>query len=236
MLKQVDFAELIAYMAKQAPTDNIVIEISKVRELGHELEQKSSMIVFDGDKYSIESFMKKLCSIDSIVRLDTVIGYYKLYNPSDDDFIALMKQDETNELFKEWISRQYKYIPVWKSPEEFADFFGVKRGESIRNAAFEDTVKAKLSEMGIINRDLIILKVTFKPKVKLSSLYIYIHNKVRRFTDIYKDENGILTAQEFYYLYINRDCVKDEKIEEFRLKIVNQLGKVMKHLYPIGDV
>ena len=182
------------------------------------------------------SSMKKLCSIDSIVRLDTVIGDYKLYNPSDDDFIALMKQDETNELFKEWISRQYKYIPVWKSPEEFADFFGVKRGESIRNAAFEDTVKAELSEIGITNRDLIILKVTFKPKVKLSSLYIYIHNKVRRFTDIYKDENEILTAQEFYYLYINKDCVKDEEIEEFRLKIVNQLGKVMKHLYPIGDV
>lgn len=60
MLKQVDFAELIAYMAKQAPTDQIVIEISKVRELGHELEQKSSMIVFDGDKYSIESF-RRLC-------------------------------------------------------------------------------------------------------------------------------------------------------------------------------
>ena len=58
MLKQVDFAELIAYMAKQDPTDQIVIEISKVRELGHELEQKFSTIVFDGDKYSIESFRR----------------------------------------------------------------------------------------------------------------------------------------------------------------------------------
>lgn len=56
MFKEVDSAEIIAYLVKRSEKRKVVIKISRIRELGHKLEKASASIVFDGDKYSFESF------------------------------------------------------------------------------------------------------------------------------------------------------------------------------------
>lgn len=56
MFNEVDSAEIIAYLAKRSEKRKVVIKISRIRELGHKLEKASASIVFDGDKYSFESF------------------------------------------------------------------------------------------------------------------------------------------------------------------------------------
>ena len=56
MFNEVDSAEIIAYLANRSKKRKVVIKISRIRELGHKLEKASASIVFDGDKYSFESF------------------------------------------------------------------------------------------------------------------------------------------------------------------------------------
>ena len=182
------------------------------------------------EEFAIKS-MKRICSIDCMIEA-TMINNYKLYNPSDDDFIALMKQDETNVYFKEWISRQYKYFPIWKSPEEFAGYFGIKKGIDLKNSQFIDKIKSALSKLGISDNDIIVKDVKYKPKVKLSSLYVLINDEVKRFTDIYNEDDKMCTDQVFYYLYINKSCVGNKKIDDFRKNIVCNLQTIIGQLYP----
>lgn len=56
MLTEVDSAEIIAYLTKRSKKRKVIIRISLIRELGHKLEKASASIVFDGDKYTFESF------------------------------------------------------------------------------------------------------------------------------------------------------------------------------------
>lgn len=75
MLLKVNSSELISYLAKKDKRDKIEIEINYVRELGHKLERSNPSIVFDGDKYTIESF-RCLCS-EKITVSSTTITFEK---------------------------------------------------------------------------------------------------------------------------------------------------------------
>lgn len=174
--------------------------------------------------------MNGICSVDSL--LDNVhIGDYKLYNPSDDDFVSLLKQDEDNPYFKEWYSRNYSRFAIWKSPDEFSHFFGIKRGTDLKNDQFKETVKRLiLDEFGI--DDVVVKKIKYKPRVKLSSLYILIHGQLRRFTEIYADDKEMNQGGlVFYYVYVKKPSCNHEVIEDLRTKIVKEMKPIIQSLY-----
>lgn len=178
----------------------------------------------DDNGENVNEAMEKLCSLESMVE-EKEFGRYVLQIPSDDDFIFMMKQDNTNELFKEWISRKYLFYPVWKSPEEFAHFFGIKKGVDMGGSAICDKIKEVLLNDGYKENDILILKAVFKPKVKLSSLYVLVHKNVKRFTEIYEENNELSTDKSFYYLYIKNYGNKRRK------KIAELLRNEIKKYY-----
>lgn len=187
-----------------------------------------------GYEYRDENDLKvlatnKLCSVESMIKpLD--IGGFKLINPSDGDFIALMKQDADNKDFKEWYSRKYSRFAIWKTPDEFAGFFKIRRNQTIENSSFNQKVSEALEANGIAEENILIKKVTYKPKVLLKSLYILVHNELKRFTEIYPDE-GAAKDVVFYYVYVKPDN-DSQNIEELRQELVNILVPVMHNLYP----
>ena len=58
-MKEIDFSVLISYLAQKSKSDNVIISIKQIRELGHEIEERHPSIIVDMDKYSIESFRLK---------------------------------------------------------------------------------------------------------------------------------------------------------------------------------
>ena len=55
-MKEIDSSVLISYLAQKSKSDNVIITIKQIRELGHEIEERHPSIIVDMDKYSIESF------------------------------------------------------------------------------------------------------------------------------------------------------------------------------------
>ena len=58
-MKEIDSSVLISYLAQKSKSDNVIISIKQIRELGHEIEERHPSIIVDMDKYSIESFCLK---------------------------------------------------------------------------------------------------------------------------------------------------------------------------------
>lgn len=174
--------------------------------------------------------MNGICSVESFFS-EVSVGSYRLYNPSDDDFVSLLKQDKDNPYFTEWYSRNYSRFAIWKSPDEFSHYFGIKRGTDLKNDQFKKTVKQLiLEEFGI--DDVVIKKIKYKPRVKLSSLYILIHGQLRRFTDIYADEKELNQGElVFYYVYVKKPNCNHVDIENLRSEIVQKLAPIIQSLY-----
>ena len=57
-----------------------------------------------------------------------------IYLPSDDDIIHLMKCHSSDiPQFEEWLSRDYKYFPLWKTRSEFISLFKLYGGKELLN-------------------------------------------------------------------------------------------------------
>ena len=50
---------LISYLAQKSKSEEVSISISKIRNIGHVIEEPHPSIIVDMDKYSIESFRIK---------------------------------------------------------------------------------------------------------------------------------------------------------------------------------
>lgn len=174
--------------------------------------------------------MGRLCSMESMVKPD-MIGNFKLIHPSDGDFIALMKQDEDNIDFNEWYSRRYSRFAIWKSPDEFAGFFNIRRNQTLEVSDFVPKVLKVLEDTGLDKGKVLIKKVTYKPKVLLKSLYILVHKELKRYTEIYPDEQDPKDII-FYYVYVKKPSDNPLEIEALRQELIEKLRPVMQKLYP----
>ena len=179
---------------------------------------------------AVSAAANKLCCVESMLQ-SIQVGNIKLINPSDGDFICLMKQDDDNKNFKEWYSRKYTRFAIWKTPDEFAGFFKIRRNQSIENPNFDKEVISALNKEGIETKDLLIRKATYKPKVLLKSLYVLVHKELKRFTEIYPEE-GAAADVVFYYVYVTKPNQNQKEIEELRQRLITVLLPVMQKLYP----
>lgn len=167
-----------------------------------------------------EEPISKICTIDNLT--DEGIEYKFL---SDSDLISLMKRDNDNEYFKEWFSRCYVHIPIWKTITEFNHYFPFLKGFSIK-AEFEDIFNDVMSELKIT--DYLIYRSDIKGDVDLSKLNLLINNKSSLATDIYEFyRNNPQPDKKFFYTYINK---KDQnKRDQVIAELYTRLEKAQKH-------
>lgn len=203
---------------------------SAVEHTAYKLFGEETKTKYEEESDAISAATNKLCCVDSMLH-PLQVGNIKLVNPSDGDFICLMKQDDDNENFKEWYSRKYTRFAIWKTPDEFAGFFKIRRNQSIENHDFDVKVIEALKTTGIASEDILIRKATYKPKVLLKSLYVLVHKELKRFTDIYPDE-GASENVMFYYVYVKKPNQHNRDIEELRQRLIKALSPVMQQLYP----
>lgn len=105
------------------------------------------------------------------------------------------------------------------------------RVKVLANDKFKETVKQLIYDEFSIE-DVVVKKIKYKPRVKLSSLYILIHGQLRRFTEIYADDKDINQGETaFYYVYVKKPNCNHENIEKLRIALVKKLTPVIHSLY-----
>lgn len=186
-----------------------------------------------------DNALGKIININALTdKIKIFDGHLKIHNLSDDDLIFLMKQFDDNEYYKQWSSRQYNHVALWKSPDEFYHFFpSINRTKSLKHKDFKPFVKQFISnECNIDIDDILITDAKFKPRVKMDSLYIIISQDLVRYTDLYpnkmEDNEDIL----FYYVFIPKNP-KESRSDLMARKrnIINNLRPILASMYMEGQ-
>lgn len=175
----------------------------------------------------------QLCNIEHLINSSKETPYGAIKNLSDGDLIYLMKQDESNKFFQEWYGRQYEMFPLWKSREDFYhDFPFISCNTDLYASEYNSEVKKAITETitDISEDDIFVKKITYKARVKLSSLYLSIREDVMRYTDLYKDIQSKPDLR-FYYIYINKKGMGETEIENIRRKATEALTPLFKSFY-----
>lgn len=186
-----------------------------------------------------DNALGKIININALTdKIKIFDGYLTIHNLSDDDLIFLMKQFDDNEYYKQWSSRQYNHVALWKSPDEFYHFFpSINRTKSLKHKDFKPFVKQFISnECEIDIDDILITEAKFKPRVKMDSLYIIISQDLVRYTDLYpnkmEDNEDIL----FYYVFIPKNP-KETRSDLMARKrnIIDNLRPILASMYMEGQ-
>jgi len=134
---------------------------------------------------------------------------------TDDDLVTLMKISD-NDYYKRWASRQYNFVTIWKTRDEFFYHFQFPRDIILGSEkTFKTNIMPNLKRQGFDDDDVLILKARYKPRVELDSLKIRVATgKLIKYTDLYREnaysdfvKSSISSSrsQVFYYLYIKAD-------------------------------
>lgn len=187
---------------------------------------------------NIEQDQNGFLALGQILNEKTITDSIKLPNGniisniSDDDLVFLMKQSP-NKFYDEWSNRQYSHFPLWKSRDEFSFYFnGYDPTVQVERSEFENAIKAILASEGENAKDVIITEATFKPRVKMNSLYIMVANQVVRYTDIYPASQDLNRNQLFYYVFLPKLDGEDRNEREERIiRLIYKLKSVIIMLY-----
>lgn len=168
------------------------------------------------DKEIRKNALEQLCDVDAYLS-EIKLGSSKvpLIYPDDDDFISLMKYTHNDKYVKQWLSRNYEYVPLWKSTAEFFALFPImhKMLYSSNCWLFSDKCKEFIcKETGTNIFDVWSLEATGTDKgVKASKVNFLIDDKVIPYTDIYSDDKNCyeFKAKPFRYIFIHKS-LKDQ--------------------------
>lgn len=200
--------------------------------------EKLALRLFPEEKNEYDA-LGKIINLNALTdEIKIFDGHLKIHNLSDDDLIFLMKQFDDNEYYKQWSSRQYHHVALWKSPDEFYHFFpSISRTKTLKHKDFKSFVKQFISnECKIEKDDILITEAKFKPRVKMDSLYIIISQDLVRYTDLYpnkmEDNEDIL----FYYVFIPKNH-KETRSDLMARKrnIIDNLRPILASMYMEGQ-
>ena len=185
----------------------------------------------DNNGYNALGNIININALTSEIMLD---NSFKIRNLSDDDLIFLMKQYDDNIYYKQWSSRQYNHVALWKSPDEFYHFFpSISRQTSLKHKDFEPCVRKYLSTVCNVDEDkILITEAKYKPRVKMDSLYILISQDIVRYTELYPHTRENNEDILFYYVFIPKKNKETRKeLIARKRNILDKLNSILTSMY-----
>lgn len=183
-----------------------------------------------------DSAMRTIFNIDNLgEHKDSEFKYL-----CDDDIIVELKK-YNNIYYKEWSSRDYKKIALWKSYEDFMYILRdvPKPLKEIDKDAFkakiEDELKNSIKEFNYPESEqeyerYYIKYMEMKAQVDFSRLYILIGNNVIKYDNLFSNDKDVTTLA-FPYVFVEvPENYKDDR-EEFRRKMLDKLIDTIKSFY-----
>ena len=179
----------------------------------HLLEKAVNLLQGNINPNDPESVFKKMFNVDVLTKRQDINGHI-VFQLTDDDIIYLLKQYyESNPYFQEWISRDYKLKPLWKSYAEYYKIFSESNKENSPERLEEKVkrvTKRVLEKNGYQEDSFYVGIVKEKLKqVDKNQLFIKIDDGTEDSTiDYYA--LGINKRAEvvkpYFYVYIKKDC------------------------------
>lgn len=199
-----------------------------------------------------ELAIKSLCNFQTFI---APVKYknlsYRLFRPTDDDFVALMKNvDHYDKYIHQWFSRSHSMVPLWKSKTEFFHLFDeeIEQMQSSDDKVNEDmsldNVKRYVAES--VNDDLCLKNVCLKLSIPHEALYVHkvkpriktfnpekikviVNDKIveyKRFSPDSIKMHG--HRSDFYFWYVEEEVIRSIPKEKIISKIKEHVRKVLK--------
>ena len=174
----------------------------------------------------------KLFNYESFYEEVEVCPGTKVYMLSDDDIIHLMKiHKDQIPSFEEWMSRQYKYVPIWKTYSEMIAILGKDVSDKIMTdkGAIYDVIVSHIKETFQV--DVFACESTPSIKyIKEGQVYIYYdQNRIVDFTQLGMPKgHNDYEDRTFKYIFVEkslfsseRAVTKNEVIEKIKFLVLN---------------
>jgi HD superfamily phosphohydrolase len=165
-----------------------------------------------------ESSLHQLFNYESFFD-QTNIGEHLIYLPSDDDLVHFLKNSiKENTFALEWLSREHKFKPIWKT---FAEYNTIFRGFSSEvleengnlNRQCEKVVKKFLRSNRIDENEF--LKIEIKPKIKAigpNEIYISINGDILDYEIVKLPKKIENLTTFFFYIFIPEHLLEKSSI------------------------
>lgn len=123
-----------------------------------------------------------------------------LYLLSDDTIIQMLRKTlRDNPYAEEWLARQYKKKPLWKTPAEYDGLFSHRRG-----VINEDKINVLLNRMGFSRDDFYLTKVEYEPYIiPENQVWFWINEETVDASNIVHGTTEKVST--IYYLYLKTD-------------------------------
>lgn len=177
------------------------------------------------DKRKRKEALQKLCCIDSFFKNggepEHITDHTKIniVLPMDDDFISLMKYIKDDKYVSQWLKRQYKLQPLWKSKADFYQRFSHLRNCSLTKDSwiFHDECKQFICKtFNIVESDVFIQRATPKYKENFAKkVELLVNDEIIKYSDLFPEDIHSYEPpkSEFYYIYVPKDKDKNKIIE-----------------------
>lgn len=145
----------------------------------------------------------------------------------DDDLIFLLKLSD-NEYYQKWNKRQFGYKALWKTRDDFFYSFEIPRtsiGDKLKEI-IETTLTSAFPALKE-KENLLIKKVTYKSRIELDKLHIYMYpGHVTDYGKLYRETDIIPPSKKdddkdviFYYVFIKNHALGDITIQNIIEKL-----------------
>lgn len=207
---------------------HLLVEAMKSAAIYHETKIKH------GNDVQRKKALRKLCNLNLFTKQghETKETKAKVTYVMDDDFVSLMKYCADDKYVQHWFSRQYDYIPIWKSRESLmSDLPKELKKRPIREEfwLYTDECLVYLSKLLKIKKeDIILLDVDITNRInRIMDIKLYVDHKVHLFNEIYKtiNESGFKTPITFKLIYIPKSALKHKSLPNLKLDLINQCCK-----------
>lgn len=163
-----------------------------------------------------QSALGKLCNVEAYLsEIYLPKNNVPFIYPEDDDFVSLMKYVRQDKYVSQWLSRQYDYVPLWKSTADFFTLFPDLQtfGYTTNCWLFSDRCKEFISKKtGIELHDIWIEPATGSDKgAKASKVSFLINNKIIPYKEIYTNDKNSFEPKPkpFAYIYVPSSLTKE---------------------------
>ena len=179
--------------------------------------------------------LRKLCGLDLFSKEghETKNSKINISYVMDDDFVSLMKYCFDDEYVRHWFSRQYDYIPIWKTRESLMSDLPQKIKEAPIREEFwlytGDCKKYIAKLLKIKQKDITILDVDITNRInRIMDVKLFVNQKVYRFDEIYKtiNEAGFKTPIVFKLIYIPKRSLENISLKNLKEKLIVQCRNV----------
>lgn len=176
------------------------------------------------DKLDVKKSPQKLFNYESFLQYVKVNDNVSVYMLSDDDVISLMKTYKVKH-FKEWFSRNYEFIPVFKTYSELLGILGEEDGDKLlNNGEIYNVIEERLKNEGF-GEPILIEKTPKISNIGKSKLFIYYsEDKIVDYTmlGVAVATNDCYNGKTFKYIFIPKECERGKE------KAINVIRNVIR--------